>query len=116
MRVAIVGSRRRADRAAVEAAVAELPIGAVVISGGAKGPDSWAAEAALRRDLEVRVHKPDVAGVTTRFEATERYYARNERIVEDCDRLIAFVSPDRKGGTEDTIRRAMRAGKPVDIR
>ena len=70
----------------------------------------------MRRDLEVRVHKPDLAGVTTRFEATERYYARNERIVEDCDRLIAFVSPDRKGGTEDTIRRAMRAGKPVDIR
>jgi hypothetical protein len=116
MKVAIVGSRQRKDRDAVEAAVAELPIGTVVVSGGATGPDSWAAEAALRRDLEVRVHRPDLTGVTARFQATERYYARNQRIVEDCDRLIAFVASDRTGGTEHAIRRALRAGKPVDIR
>ena len=121
MRVAIVGSRRRGDRDAVEACVGELPAdgldgATVVISGGAKGPDSWAVEAALKRGLEVRVHKPDLAGIATRFQATERYYARNQCIVEDCDRLIAFVAPDRSGGTEDTIRRAQRAGKPVELR
>jgi hypothetical protein len=31
-------------------------------------------------------------------------------------RIIAFVAPDRTGGTEDTIRRAERAGKPVELR
>jgi len=30
--------------------------------------------------------------------------------------IIAFVTLDRTGGTEDTIRRAVRAGKPVEVR
>jgi predicted Rossmann fold nucleotide-binding protein DprA/Smf involved in DNA uptake len=46
MRVAVVGSRRRSDREAVEACVSELAHGTVVISGGASGPDRWAEEAA----------------------------------------------------------------------
>jgi hypothetical protein len=116
MKVAIVGSRRRADRDAVEACVAELPIGTIVVSGGAKGPDSWAEAAARARGLPVIVHRPLLAGVTWRFDAAERYYGRNQRIVDGCDRVIAFAAPDRKGGTEDTIRRALRAGKPVDLR
>lgn len=117
MRVAIVGSRRRTDRAAVEAAVAELPIGTVVVSGGATGPDTWAAEAARVRGYAVVVHRPDLPdGLRGRWDAARRYYARNQAIVDDCDRLIAFPAPDRKGGTEDTIRRALCAGKPLDIR
>lgn len=116
-RVAIVGSRRRADREAVAAAVAELPIGAVVISGGAKGPDTWAAEAAQARGCQVIVHRPDLlGGLRGRWDAAQRYYDRNQRIVEDCDRLIAFPAPERTGGTEDTIRRAVKAGKPVELR
>ena len=39
----------------------------------------------------------------------------NQRIVDDSDRVIAFVALDRTGGTEDTIRRAERAGKPVEV-
>jgi hypothetical protein len=46
----------------------------------------------------------------------DRYYARNQRIVDDSDLIVAFVAPDRTGGTEDTIRRAKRAGKPVEVR
>ena len=52
----------------------------------------------------------------TRWQAADRYYARNQRIVDDSDRVIAFVAPDRTGGTEDTIRWAVRAGKPVEVR
>jgi hypothetical protein len=44
------------------------------------------------------------------------FYRRNQRLVDDSDRVIAFVAPDRTGGTEDTIRRATRAGKPVEVR
>jgi hypothetical protein len=60
-------------------------------------------------------HLPDLTGCAKRFEFTKRYYERNQRVVDDCDTLTAFVAPDRKGGTEDTIKRAIKAGKPVTI-
>jgi hypothetical protein len=114
--VAVVGSRRRTDRAAVEACIAALPVGTTVISGGCWGVDTWAADAAVRRGLDVCVLLPNLAGVRCRGEAAGRMYARNQRVVDACDRVIAFPSADRTGGTEDTIRRATKAGKPVDLR
>ena len=116
MRIAFVGSRRRTDREAVEAFIAELAPGAVVVSGGAQGPDQWAEEAARARGLAVVVHKPDLDGAVTRWQIADRYHARNQRIVDDSEIIVAFVAPDRKGGTEDTIRRAKRAGKLVTVR
>ena len=116
MRVGIVGSRRRTDRETIEAAVAGLPVGAVVVTGGAAGPDGWAEHAARARGLEVVVYRPDLDRVRAQWEAAERYYARNQRFVDDADRIIAFPAPDRTGGTENTIRRALRAGKPVELR
>jgi predicted Rossmann fold nucleotide-binding protein DprA/Smf involved in DNA uptake len=116
MRVGVVGSRRRTDRETIETTVAGLPSGTVVITGGAQGPDRWAEHAALTRGLDVVVQRPDLDGVHSRWQAAERFYARNQRIVDDADLVIAFVAPDRTGGTEDTIRRAVRAGKPVELR
>lgn len=116
MKVAIVGSRRRTDREAVIAAVNALPVGTIVVSGGCAGPDQWAAEAAEARGLTVREHLPKTEGCRQRFEFTKANYARNQAIVDDCDRVIAFVDASRKGGTEDTIRRANKAGRPVDLR
>jgi hypothetical protein len=99
----------------LKTAVAELPVGSVVISGGAGGPDRWAEDAARVRGLEVIVHHPDLDDVYARWELAQRYQTRNQRIVDDSDRLLAFPAPDRTGGTEDTIRRALRAGKPVEL-
>lgn len=96
-------------------AVRALPAGSIVVTGGATGPDSWAEEAARTCGLPVVVHLPEPGPAATRWQATERFYARNQRIVDDSDRLIAFVSPDRKGGTEDTIKRARRKGIPVKL-
>ena len=93
-----------------------LPPDTIVISGGATGPDSWAVEAAMLRGLATIEHRPDLDGIRSRGEAARRYHERNQRVVDNADRLIAFVAPDRKGGAEDTIRRAQRAGKPVEIR
>ena len=112
----MVGSRRRTDRETIEAAVGGLPPGTVVVTGGAEGPDRWAEHAARTSGLEVTVHRPELHGVRARWQAAERFYARNQRIVDDSDLVIAFVAPDRTGGTEDTIRRAVRAGKPVEVR
>jgi len=115
MRIGIIGSRRRTDRSVVETCIAELAPETVVVTGGAIGPDRWAEQAARARGLGVVVHEP-VGEASTRWQATERYYARNQAIVDDSDRIIAFVAPDRAGGTEDTIRRAKRAGKSVEVR
>jgi hypothetical protein len=112
----MVGSRRRTDREMIEAAVGGLPIRTVVITGGARGPDRWAEQAARTQRFEVVVHRPDLTGVCARWQAAERFYARNQRIVDDADLVIAFVAVDRTGGTEDTIRRALCAGKPVELR
>lgn len=115
MRIAIVGSRKRTDPDTIDRYVGALPGNTTIISGGAKGPDSWAAESARRHGLQIVEYLPDLKGVRHRGEATERYYARNQQIAENCDRMLALVSPDRKGGTEDAIRRAMELGKPVEI-
>ena len=88
----------------------------MVITGGAEGPDRWAEQAARARGIEVVVYLPDLDGVQARWQAAERFYSRNQRIVDNSDMLIAFVMPDRTGGTENTIRRAVRAGKPVEVR
>ena len=116
MKVGIIGSRRRADRASIEACVAELDPETVVVSGGASGPDQWAVEAAQQRGMSVVVLRPLLDLVRSFGEAVRAYHERNQRIVDHSDRLIAFVAADRRGGTEDTIRRAMRAGKEVEIR
>ncbi len=115
MRFGFVGSRRRTDRKSVVDHVAALPSGSVVVSGGASGPDSWAVEAAKERGLETVEHLPKKVRGATRWQATEAFYARNQLIVDDSDELIAFVSPDRKGGTEDTIRRAQKKGIPITL-
>jgi hypothetical protein len=116
MRVAIIGSRSRQDRGAIDDAVRDLDRGTVLVSGGCEGPDKWAADAARRAGMAVVEHLPDTSGCQQRFEYTKAFYARNQKIIDNCDRLIAFVAPGRKGGTEDTIKRARKAGKPVDIR
>ena len=116
MRVAIVGSRKRTDAATVQAVrdvVALLPAGSVVISGGAAGVDSIAASEAEARGIDVVVHRPDYVGATTRFQATQACYDRNRRIVMDADLVVAFVASDRKGGTENAIKQAKRAGRRV---
>ncbi|TAL01845.1 MAG: DUF2493 domain-containing protein [Rhodospirillaceae bacterium] len=115
-RVAIVGSRRRTDRAAVMAAVAELPPGTIVISGGSQGVDTWAVEAARARGLEVQEIKAPLAGAKGNFQVAKRFDMRNRIIARECDRLIAFVSADRSGSTEFVIKYAERQKRPVDIR
>lgn len=115
MRVGIVGSRRCTNRNAVESLVWRLPEGTVVVSGGAKGPDKWAEIAAKARRLDTLIFLPDLGNVRHRGEVTRRYYERNQTVVDHCDVLHAFVSEDRKGGTEDTIRRAQAKGIDVII-
>ena len=92
----------------------ELPQGVTVVSGGARGVDQAAAEAAREHGLPVMEILPDLDGCQQRHDFTKAYYARNQRLVEQADLLVAFTEKLR-GGTWDTIKRARRLGKPVKV-
>lgn len=115
--IGIVGSRRRTDRESVVALVNALPEGTVVVSGGCRGVDSWAEQAARSRGLSVRIFKPDFTGFASLsyYDKCERYYARNREIVKASDFVFAFVSIGGKGGTENTLSICRELGIPFFI-
>lgn len=108
-RVAIVGSREWSDLERVRSHVRGLPAGTIVVSGGARGVDTAAEQAARERGLEVRVHRPDWAR-----HGNAAGVIRNGEIVADCTRVVAFWD-GRSRGTFDTLNRAHAAGLPVEI-
>jgi phosphoribosylpyrophosphate synthetase len=114
MKVAVVGSREFPQLQLVEWFIKDLPQGVTVISGGAKGVDTCAATVARQCGLETEEVLPELKGCKERHEFTERYYARNQRLVDSAHLVVAFTEKER-GGTWDTIKRARKAGKPVKI-
>lgn len=113
---AIVGTRRRDCKQYVTDFVRSLPAETVVVSGGCRGVDTWAIEAAKARGLETQVFLPKLPpSGAPRHEFTKAYYERNAQVAAACDVLVAFVSADRKGGTENTIKQAKKLNKQVII-
>lgn len=114
-RVAIIGSRRYTNRRNVEKVVDTLPKDTVVISGGCCGVDTWAEQRAKARGLITEIYMAQKPKLHTAWAITKAYYARNDLIAKGADEVYAFVAPDRKGGTEYTIKQARKYGKPVTI-
>jgi len=108
-RVAIVGSRDYPNLGRVKEYVAALPAGTTVVSGGARGVDRTAAEAARLHGLKVLEFPADwlrhgkAAG-----------YMRNRLIVANADRVVAFQY-NASRGTQHTINLARDAGLDVEI-
>lgn len=117
--IGIVGSRLR-DTEADKVLIREQLLGLIkrygeisMVSGGCpKGADLFAEQLAHELRLPIKIHYPDksqldehLMTVNPRLAYTQIYYARNTLIAQDADTLIACVTPDRKGGTEDTIRK-----------
>lgn len=115
MKVGIVGSRRREDKQSVLYLVGILKDDDIVVSGGCRGVDVWAEERANRRGLKIIIFKPKLKGLKNKGEIVNAYYERNKQIAQEADIVFAFVSKDRKGGTENTIKWARQLGKPVYI-
>ena len=115
MKVGIVGSRRWNNRGMVEALVNELPENCTIISGGCRGVDSWAAEAARSRGLDVIEFLPDLPASGPHWAYTKAYHARNRKIAENSDVIYAFVASDRRGGAENTIKHARDLGTRVEV-
>jgi hypothetical protein len=114
--VAIVGTRDFQTPAiaahfkqAVEKYVNALPPGTVVVTGGARGVDSWAEQAAVAAGLMVVVY-------TAKWRELGKAAGmiRNTEIVKRCDRLVAFWN-GKSRGTADTITKARKAGKSVEV-
>ena len=110
MKVAIVGSRRFADPNRVADYVRSLPSNASVITGSASGVDAAATKAARHRGMAVQV----MAASFDELSDAAKAAARNQRLVNACDVLVAFWDGSSEG-TRATVERALDTGKEVHV-
>lgn len=85
-----------------------------IVSGGASGPDSYAVEWAIKYGIPYTVypalwHDPET-GKLDRGAG----FKRNQKIIEDCDLVVAFYDGSSKG-TAHSISIAQRLNKPLKI-
>ncbi|MBO4811735.1 MAG: DNA-processing protein DprA [Prevotella sp.] len=80
-----------------------------IVSGGAKGIDTYAEQLALESNIKLKVFKPDYK----KF-GRNATILRNNEIAEYCDRVIAFPSTESRG-TYDTIKKARMMNKSVKV-
>lgn len=109
MKIAIVGSREFSDWSLITRYVNDLPADSVIVSGGARGADRTAEQAARMRGLQVEIYPAqwDAYGNGAGF-------IRNQQIVDAADRVVAFWDGQSRG-TRDTLRKAHAARKPILI-
>ncbi len=108
-RVAVVGSRDWLELDKVTKFVKSLPDNTIIVSGGARGVDRVAEEAAVKHGLKVRVFEAnwDKHGKSAGMR-------RNETIVQNSDKLVAFWSNNSRG-TANSVLRALHKGIPVTV-
>lgn len=124
--IGIVGSRRRdteRDKQIILKKLLEFLIPCeengqeiVLVSGGCpEGGDRIAEELAKELGLTIIVHYPRKRDIDPkkhpRWEFGRIAKERNTLIAQDSDVLIACVAEDRKGGTEDTVKKFTKMGK-----
>jgi NADP-dependent 3-hydroxy acid dehydrogenase YdfG len=110
VKVAIVGSRHFSDPDRVSEYVNGLPRGASIITGSASGVDAAATRAARAKGIPVQV----IPASFDELADAARSAARNQRLVDACDILVAFWDGTSKG-TRHTVDRALEAGKEVHV-
>ena len=110
MRIGIVGSRRFSEPSRVNDYVNALPPRASIITGSASGVDAAATKAARAKGIPVHVISASFDEVAN----VSRSAARNQRLVDACDVLVAFWDGSSKG-TRATVERALDSGKEVHV-
>ncbi len=104
MKVAVIGSR---SIFAVDVGM-YISDGDEIVSGGAKGVDSIAAEYAKKKGLKLTVFLPQ-------YEEYGRAapIIRNKEIVDYADKIVAFWD-GKSRGTFSVIKYAVKTGKPCE--
>jgi predicted Rossmann fold nucleotide-binding protein DprA/Smf involved in DNA uptake len=110
LKVAIVGSRRFSAPDRVTEYVHDLPGSASIITGSASGVDAAATKAARERGMAVQVMPASFDELADSTKAA----ARNQRLVNACDLLVAFWDGSSTG-TRETVDRALDSGKEVHV-
>ena len=125
--LAVIGSRRRnepADAEQVLLYIAQRVDEAekrnervVIVSGGASaGADRHAERIAAAAGLDLICFRPrTVPSGSPYYTFVKALFDRNTRIVETASVIAAQVHADRKGGTEDALKKAHLLGKVVDL-
>lgn len=109
MKVAIVGSREGFGYLDIAKYVKTLPPGTVIVSGGARGVDSFARQAATFFNLFYIEYPAD-------WDAFGRMagFLRNEEIVKYADKVVAFWDGSSKG-TKHSIDLALKHRKSLEV-
>lgn len=114
MKLAIVGSRSFINYDAFEKKILKkYPLETIecIISGGAIGTDTLAEQFAKKYNIPTIIYKPD----WNKYKMGS-FAIRNQKIVDTCDKLIAFWDYESKG-TEMTIKMAkIKKIKPCIVR
>jgi hypothetical protein len=108
MKIGIVGSRRRDTEKDYQLVLGQFEKlykeGDIIISGGCyKGGDRFAEKIAKEKCIPIMIYYAN----WTKF-GKGAGFIRNTDIARESDLLIACVSQDRIGGTEDTIRKFLK--------
>jgi SLOG family YspA-like protein len=107
VRIAVVGSRDWLDYGIIERVLDSLPVqfpGPItIVSGGARGVDSYAERWAKAAGADLTIYFPDWS------KGKRGALDRNTLIVDNADLVIAFWDGESRG-TLDTIRKALWSG------
>ena len=119
MRLLITGSRKLSRAATLQGIAAGLqalhhaglPAPTLLLHGGASGADLHAEDWAKANGLPTEVHAPDYQQHYPKAAPLER----NRLLVAKADAVLALYAPgrERKGGTWDTVQKAVAAGLPI---
>ena len=120
MKLGIVGSRRRnnpEDKELIKKRILLIGPEEIVSGGCPRGADRFAEQLARDLKIPITIYRPDCALSAGRWKFIEACYIRNEKVARRSDILLALVAPDRKGGTENTIKhfRRIHGGRNLEI-
>lgn len=113
--IGIVGSRSRNSeedfKACEKVFLSIYKDGDQIVSGGCpKGGDRFAEILAKKYQVPIKIYYAQWNKL-----GKGAGFARNTDIAKDADELIAVVSSNRKGGTEDTIKKFLKKDKPDNL-